>query len=286
VDVNTSGANSVAVRINKPAATNGPVTGMSIDASGSAMGNAIAINNVSSSANGLAVSLNPNGGAGVSNTNSVTVDMTNGNGGGNIGYRVASLSHATDHGVDIAMSAGTGINETMTANGTALQVNSIAGAQGLNLLGTSSGTGISIQGPSGTGFGINITGNAGTGISVGGPNGSGYNAVGPSTLNVTSGQIRSSAGLQTNPATASGQFAGRVHYDHTQPRITVFNSLAQGDVAAGDGSGSTIICTLDLEGQTDNSYSVSVKSVTNGSFIVTSSDNAFDGYINYIIINH
>ena len=269
-----------------------PATGIVVDASSTTMGNGVAITNLSTGANGLAVTLNTNN---PNNTSSINLNMADGTGGSNKGLRIQNVTNVTDHGIDIGMTNGEGIDFSTTSGGI-----------GINWDALGSTTGISITGATGTGTAVLITAagtnTSTTGISVGGTNGTGgYSSTNGSAVNVTAGEVRNSTTVQPSNATASNQFAGRVVYNPTGAAqvvdgvsfpsnapggvMTIQNNLAQGDLAGAPGTGSSVMVTYDAIGASPVTYMTMVQSVTNGSFTITCSSPVV-GYINYIIINH
>ncbi|HZK75401.1 MAG TPA: hypothetical protein VFD13_00705, partial [Candidatus Kapabacteria bacterium] len=258
-----SGTNSFGLFVNA-----GAVTGINVDASSGSTGNGILVSGVSTNANGLSITLN---GGGVSNTNSINVDMANATGGGSNGFRIQNLNNATNHGLDITMSAGTGINETMSANGTAMQVNSLAAAQGISLQGLSSGTGINIAGPTGSGTALNITApssaSGATGIRV-----AGDGSTSTTAIEVNNGNVK---------ATGANQFAATyalTGLDQAGTSFSISNALVV--------PSSTIIITGMSNGGTVGIMTVSA--VAAGNFTVSTSAIDFTAIndIYYEIINH
>jgi hypothetical protein len=295
-DISTTGASSTGVKVEANAVTGISIEGSNGTGGNGATANAIQINNLSSNSNGLAITLNNNGGLGVSSTTSINLNMVNGIAGSNRGLRIQNLANSTDHGIDIGMTNGVGIDFSTLSSGTGIQVDALGSATGMHIEGTSAGTGVSVDGATGTGTALLIsagTNTQSTGISVGGVTGNGsdsYSSVNGSAVNVTSGEVRNSAPVQTIQTTASNQFAGRVLWtaaDVLAGSATISNNLAQADNPANSGTGSTIIITFDGNGGPTPlvSYICQVQQVNNGNFVVTcSSPNP--GYINYIIINH
>ncbi len=274
LDVTSTGTGSVGVQVDA-----GSLTGISVDASTNT-GNGVLINSVTSNGNGLNVNLKSGG---VSNTNSINIDLANGSGGGNNGVRVQNLSNASSHGVDITMSAGTGINETMTANGTAMQVNSLAAAQGISLQGLSSGTGISVAGPTSNGYGINITApssaSGATGIRV-----AGDGSASTTAIEVSAGSVKASGSGSGTSGSPSNKFADTYVLsgaDQSSGTVTIYNNLVT--------VGSTIIITEKTNGGTLGWMTVSAQ--TTGNFTVSTTNGGgtpFGGVddIYYEIINH
>jgi len=162
-------------------------------------------------------------------------------------------------------------------------VTGVGAAAGMSVSGVTSGTGIfSTVSAGNNGVAVNAAGNNGTAIQASAVTSS----ITPTAaaLNVTSGAIRSSAGVVTSAGTTSNQFAGRVINDGSG-HMTVNNSLVRGDGGT-PGSASTIIVTFDSDDATNfTSYVTSVSKINDGNFIVNCSAPA-GGYINYIVINH